>query len=82
MTDNPLDRLALERKRMMFAFYGARNADRSTGGVYFKQAHSLKEAMDDMEANDGIAGGPYLVVDAFIEEDGEGGTLHVEVVEL
>lgn len=75
--------LALERRRTLFMFYGYRNANGEQGGAYFKQAYSLSQALADLEANAGVADeGGYLVRDAFVEEDGEGATLHVELISL
>jgi len=86
MADETIDaftQLALERKRTLFMFYGYRGADGKQGGGYFKLANSLSEALADLEANPGVADeGRYLVQDAFLEEDDEGDTIHVELVSV
>jgi hypothetical protein len=82
-TINAFTQLALERRRTGFTFYGFRMADGKPGGAYHKLAHSLSEAVADLEANAGIADeGGYLVRDAFLEEDDDGGDLHVELVSI
>jgi hypothetical protein len=47
-------------------------------------AHSLSEALADLDANEGIEDGPHLVRDAFLETSAgeEDPVLHVEVVSL
>ncbi|HEX3510111.1 MAG TPA: hypothetical protein VHT27_03335 [Solirubrobacteraceae bacterium] len=77
------DRLELERERTLFMLYGARKATGGTFRGYFKLAHSLSQAMADLEANPAIAGGPYLVKDAFVEaEEDDAPTVHVELVSV
>lgn len=80
---DPLARLEIERERTLFMFYGFRwSANGEPGGVYFKLAHSLSEALADLEANPGVADeGGYLVSDAFLET-GEEPVLHVELTSL
>jgi hypothetical protein len=71
--------LALEAERTFFVFYGCKTIDgRLT--TYSKQAHSLREAFADMEANPGMSDEGYYVQDAFVEKDPEGFvTLHVQL---
>jgi len=79
--------LALEHERTLFMFYGFTNPDGTRGGAYFKLAHSLSEALADLEGNGGVAHPPggYLVSDAFLEageEADEPPTVHVELVSV
>jgi hypothetical protein len=85
MTDgiDPFSQLVLERRRTLFMFYGFRSVNGKREGAYFKHAHSLGEALADLEGNAGIADeGGYLVRDAFVEdvEDDGGAILHVELI--
>jgi hypothetical protein len=81
---NPFNRLQLEHERTLFVFYGYRKADGSQGHGYFKLAHSLSKALDDLHANEDVADeGHYLVRDAFLEMDDDGSpVLHVELVSI
>lgn len=73
--------LALERERTLFMFYGYRWARGDRGGGYFKHAHSLSEALADLDANEGVADeGGYFVKDAFIESTEDGPVVHVELI--
>ena len=76
-------RLALERERTQFTFYGFRTMDGQEGGPYFKLAHSLSEALADLEANPGVADeGGYLVRDAFLEKTEGEVVIHVELISM
>ena len=75
------DRLELEHKRTMFCLYGALYTDGTRAdGVYFKQAHSLREALADLAANPAMLDVDYLVRDLFLEETENDATVHVELV--
>jgi hypothetical protein len=80
------DRLQLEHERTLFMFYGFRNTDGSQGRGYFKLAHSLSEALADLQANPAVADeGGYFVRDAFLEisDDDDGDpTIHVELISV
>lgn len=82
---NPLDRLALEKRRTLFLLYGWLDLDGNRGETaYFKQAYSLQMALDDMQANAGVLDTEYRVVDVIVveEEDGTDFALHVELEAL
>lgn len=75
--------LVAERQRALFVFYGHRAISGEPGGPYFKQAHSLSEALADLEGNSGVADeGGYFVRDAFLEHDDGGLVLRVELISL
>ena len=77
------DQLQLEHERTRFTFYGYRMRDGRQGGPYFKLAHSLAEALADLEANEGVADeGGYLVRDAFLEMGELEPVLHVELISV
>jgi hypothetical protein len=74
----------LEAKRTLFLFYGYRES--RTGEIststYFKQAHSLGEALADLHGNAGVMDvGGYVVQDAcvVVDEDGSA-TVHVHLI--
>jgi hypothetical protein len=71
--------LQIERERELFVFYGFENVDESIPGAYFKQAHSLSEALADLRANDSVMDHDYVVTDLFVENDDGEVTLHVEL---
>ena len=74
------DQLQIERERTFFTFYGWRRPDGEPGGPYFKLAHSLSEALADLEENSAIdPDEAYVVTDAFLELGEEGPTVHVEL---
>jgi hypothetical protein len=80
---NAFDRLRLEHERTLFMFYGYRRVDGSPGHGYFKLAHSLAEALADLQASEGVADeGGYLVRDAFLEMADGDAVLHVELISL
>jgi hypothetical protein len=80
------DRLAFERGLTWFAFYGCRDAeDGGSGGPHFKAAHSLAEALADLQSEPGVAAEGYFVRDAFLvlDEEGPGDhSIHVELVSV
>jgi hypothetical protein len=75
--------LVVEKERTQFVFYGYRMAETGeVAGHYFKQAYSLNEALEDLNANEGVLEDAHLVLDAFLEvhHDQEDAVIHVQVV--
>jgi hypothetical protein len=88
-TDDGLDafnQLLVERKPMIFMFYGVRyEKDPAKGAGYAKFAHSLSEALADLQNGAGVhqPDGGYVVRDAFIEEaEDDTATMHVELISM
>jgi hypothetical protein len=82
---DPLSRLELEHERTLFMFYGYGTVEGGQGSGYFKLAHSLSEALADLEGNPGVADeGGYFVKDLFVAalEDDDSPTVHVELISL
>lgn len=76
--------LILQRERTLFILHGWRQAGNGeVGSNYVKQAYSLSMALDDLNANAGVADDDNVATDAFIvlEEDGSP-VVHVEVRSL
>jgi hypothetical protein len=73
--------LVFEKERTQFVFYGFRSAvDSKISGNYYKQAYSLNEALEDLNANPGVLEDAHLVLDAFVQmEEGNDPWVHVQV---
>jgi len=85
--DNPLDRLAREKRRTLFMFYGYLMNDGEVAKTpYFKQAYSLSAALADLVANTGTKdldeGEVYVVNDVIITDIEEDPTDFVVNVQL
>jgi hypothetical protein len=70
-------RLKAEHQQTLFVFYGP---GPSVVGTYAKHAHSLREALADLNANPLAEGRPFVVTDAFVDAGNGQPTLHVEVM--
>jgi hypothetical protein len=82
MTDqlDAFTRLRLESRRTFYVLHGWRAADGSVGRDYFKQAHSLSEAIADLEANDCSAEDvTHEIVDVFVSDGDDRDDLQVHV---
>jgi hypothetical protein len=78
-------RLELETQRTVYLFYGFIEAGTGQRGKgYFKQAHSLGEAMADLVSNAGVDAAEsqagYVVRDAVVIVDENGAHVHVELI--
>ena len=85
--NDPLARLALEKRRTLFMFYGYldANGERSET-AYFKQAYSLQQALVDLLDNTGTADldlrkETYLVLHVILteEDDADDPVVHVQL---
>lgn len=74
-------RLRIERERTLFMMYGVRTKDGQTVSGYFKLAHSLSEALADLDYNENVAVPVegYAVRDLFLEDGEDGVVVHVEL---
>jgi hypothetical protein len=67
MTDQrTVDERRAEAEPTLFAFYGYISNGKRGGRGYTTRAKSLDEALDDLQANEGVVENGYLVVDAFV----------------